>query len=302
MKDQRQDNRLRRYLLWAFGLAWPIQCLATWFFLRGERQVYQLVLMLSMFAPLAAALLARVPVRDMGWKPRFRQNWKWLLAAWFCPALLCSLGAALYFAVFPGSFAGFKGTEAALGEAGLRQLAAQGLTVPVYFAVTLGSAVSAAPVVNVLPSLGEELGWRGVMYPLLKERFGTARGRVLGGAIWGAWHWPIMLLAGYEYGFGYWGAPVSGMLLFCLICVGLGTLFDFVYERSRCIWLPALAHGAFNAFAAIPVLLTAPDWSGSPLLGPLPVGILAALPFLLLAAFLLLRGGEDGVFQNITSP
>ncbi len=294
MKDQRQDNRLRRYLLWAFGLAWPIQCLAAWFYKQGNLTAYPLTLTVSMFAPLAAALLARVPVRDMGWKPRFRQNWKWLLAAWFCPALLCSLGAALYFAVFPGSFGGLAAAEAQLGEAALEQLKAQGLTVPAYLAVTLVSVVTYAPLINVIPSLGEELGWRGAMYPMLKERFGTARGRVLGGAIWGAWHWPVMLLVGYEYGTLYWGSPVSGMLLFCLICVGLGTLFDFVYEKSGCIWLPALAHGAFNAIAAFPVLLTAPDWSGSPLLGPLPNGLLAGLPFLLLAARLLPRGGERG--------
>ena len=34
------------------------------------------------------------------------------------------------------------------------------------------------------------------MYPILKDCFGITRGRLLGGAIWGVWHWPIMLLAG----------------------------------------------------------------------------------------------------------
>ena len=294
MKDQCQDNRLRRYLLWAFGLAWPIQCLAAWFFLRGERQAYQLVLMLSMFAPLAAALLTRIPLKELGWKPRFRQNWKWLLAAWFGPAALTALGMVLYYVLFPASFGGLAATEAVLGEEALAQLAEKGLTLPAYIAIGLVSSLITAPLINVIPSLGEELGWRGALYPMLKARLGTVKGRVLGGAIWGAWHWPVMLLVGYEYGTLYWGSPVSGMLLFCLICVGLGTLFDFVYEKSRCIWLPALAHGAFNAIAAFPVLLTAPDWSGSPLLGPLPNGLLAGLPFLLLAAFLLPRGGEHG--------
>lgn len=288
-----KNNPLRRFLLFAFGLAWPIQGLAAWFFKQGNLMAYSLTLMASMFAPLAAAALARCPLRELGWRPRFKQNWRWIAAAWLCPSLLCALGAALYFALFPASFAGFKGTEAVLGEAGLAQLAAQGVTVPAYLAITVSSAVIAAPVVNILPSLGEEVGWRGVLYPMLKERFGVEKGRILGGAIWGAWHWPIMVLAGFEYGFGYWGAPVSGMLLFCLICVGIGTLFDLVYEKSGCIWLPALAHGAFNAFASSALLLTAPGWSGSPLLGPLPVGLIAALPTLVLAALLLPRGGKE---------
>lgn len=281
-----KDKTLRTYLLWAFGLAWPIQGLASWFFLRGEAQVYQLVLMLSMFAPLLAALYSRAALKELGWKPRFKQNWRWLLAAWFGPAALTVLGTALYYVLFPASFGGLAATEAVLGEEALAQLAEKGLTVPAYVAIALVSSLVTAPLINVIPSLGEEAGWRGVLYPLLKARFGTAKGRVLGGAIWGAWHWPVMLLVGYEYGTLYWGSPVSGMLLFCLICVGLGALLDFVYEKSGCIWLPALAHGAFNAVSGMPLLFT--DAAAiRPLLGPLPNGLLAGLPMLVLAALVL---------------
>ena len=281
-----KDKTLRTYLLWAFGLAWPVQGLASWFFLRGEAQVYQLVLMLSMFAPLLAALYSRIPLKELGWKPRFKQNWRWLLAAWFGPAALTVLGTALYYVLFPASFGGLAATEAVLGEEALAQLADEGLTVPAYVAIALVSSLVTAPLINVIPSLGEEAGWRGVLYPLLKARFGTAKGRVLGGAIWGAWHWPVMLLVGYEYGTLYWGSPVSGMLLFCLICVGLGALLDFVYEKSGCIWLPALAHGAFNAVSGMPLLFT--DAAAiRPLLGPLPNGLLAGLPMLVLAALVL---------------
>lgn len=283
------DKQLRNYLLWAFGLAWAVQGLASWFFLRGEVQVYQLVLMLAMFAPLLAALFSRIPLRELGWKPQLRKNRRWLLAAWFGPAVLTALGAALFYALFPASFGGLAATEAVLGEEALAQLAEKGLTIPAYVAITLVSGLVAAPLINVIPSLGEEVGWRGVLYPQLKQRFGTAKGRVLGGAIWGAWHWPVMVLVGYEYGTLYWGSPVSGMLLFCLMCVGLGTLLDFVYEKSGCIWLPALGHGAYNAAASMPLLFTAPGWS-TPLLGPLPIGLLAGLPILLLAAALLGKG------------
>ena len=34
------------------------------------------------------------------------------------------------------------------------------------------------------------------MYPILKEYFGITKGRLVGGVIWGVWHWLIMLLAG----------------------------------------------------------------------------------------------------------
>lgn len=68
-----------------------------------------------------------------------------------------------------------------------------------------------APAINMFPALGEEVGWRGYMMPRLKERFGLLNGRLLGGFVWGIWHWPLMLLVGYEYGTNYLGAPPAGI-------------------------------------------------------------------------------------------
>ncbi len=286
------DKSLRTYLLFAFGLAWPVQGLAAWVYGQGNVTAYSLLLTLSMFAPLLAALFARIPLRDMGWKPAFKGKWRWVFAAWFGPAVLTALGAALYFLFFPAAFGGADALRAALGEEALSQLAEKGVSPETYAALNYGGALLYAPLINVIPSLGEEVGWRGTLYPRLKARFGTVRGRVLGGAIWGAWHWPIMLLAGYEYGTVYFGAPVTGLLLFCLICVGLGTLIDLVYEKTGCIWIPALAHGAFNATAATPLLLTTAE-GVRPLLGPLPNALIGGLPLLLLAAFVLLRGARE---------
>lgn len=92
-----------------------------------------------------------------------------------------------------------------------------------------------APFINMLFALGEEVGWRGALNPMLKERFGKRGGRLMGGMIWGAWHWPVMILAGYEYGRDYWGEPVLGMAMFCLFTTASGTLLDFLYEKSKCI-------------------------------------------------------------------
>ena len=51
-------------------------------------------------------------------------------------------------------------------------------------------AITLAPAINMFFALGEEAGWRGYMMPRLKERFGLLNGRMLGGVIWGVWHWP----------------------------------------------------------------------------------------------------------------
>ena len=148
------------------------------------------------------------------------------------------------------------------------------------------SAITYAPFVNMLLAIGEEAGWRGTMYPILEDRFGIVKGRLIGGAVWGVWHWPIMLLAGYEYGTAYWGAPVTGPLLFCIITIAMGILFDFLYEKTNCIWVPALCHGAINAFAGVPALFLNPAYADKLLLGPLMIGVISGLPLMLTALIL----------------
>ena len=150
-------------------------------------------------------------------------------------------------------------------------------------------AVLLAPAINMFPALGEEVGWRGYMMPRLKERFGLLNGRLLGGVVWGIWHWPLMLLVGYEYGTNYLGAPLLGLVVWCVVCFALNTLLDILYEKTESIWVPAIAHGAFNAIAALPQVLVTPADAYYNVLGPMPIGLIAALPMLAAAVWLTLR-------------
>ena len=293
-----KDNSLVKYLLWSFALAWPIQALASYLALQGHTLAFQLIMVVCMFTPLLAAVLARVPLRDLGWRPGLRQNWKWLLAAWLIPALLMVLGAAIFFLCFPARFdlsgKTFLAQLEAAGPEALAQYQAQALPVSFFLLIQTAAALSYAPFINIFPSLGEEIGWRGVMLPRLKERFGRRKGLLLGGLIWGAWHWPVMLLAGYEYGLAYWGFPVLGMLAFCLFTTALGIFLDLLYEKTGSIWYPALGHGAVNAAAGVPLLVLDPAFANEVILGPSPHGLIAGIPLLLSGVLLLLRPAKKG--------
>ena len=293
-----RDKKLLPYLLWSFALAWPVQALASYLALQGKTGAFQLIMVVCMFTPLLAAVLTRIPLGDLGWKPRLRQNWKWLLAAWLLPALLMILGAGVYFLCFPGRFdlsgKAFLAQLEAAGPEALAQYQAQAMPVSFFLLIQALAALTYAPFVNIFPSLGEEIGWRGVMLPRMKERFGRRKGLLLGGLIWGAWHWPVMLLAGYEYGLSYWGFPVLGMLVFCLFSTALGIFLDLLYEKTGSIWYPALGHGAVNAVAGIPLLLLDPAYANETILGPAMHGLIAGIPLLLFAALLLLRRDKAG--------
>lgn len=298
MKIEKRSH-LAAYLLCAFGLAWILQIAAGMNFRAGNSMAYSVLLAVSMFTPLLAAILSRVGIREIGWKPRIRGNIRWILFAWFAPAVLGTIGAVLYFLMVPNAL----DTSLAyifnlLGAEGVRQLESRGLSVPLYSMISCVTALTYAPWINMLFAVGEEAGWRGVMYPALKSRWGTLKGRIIGGVIWGIWHWPIMLLAGYEYGTSYWGAPVTGPLLFCLIATSMGIILDFLYENTHCIWVPALCHGAINAFAGIPTIFLNPAYGDWLLLGPLLVGLVGGLPMILLAAWLCVRSRGKEQFEK----
>lgn len=291
-----------RYLICTFVVSWVIQCIAAWCTHHGNPAAMQVLLIVVMYTPFLGALLSKAPVKELGWKPDCRGKGRYILMAWFLPGILTFAGAALYFLVFPKHF-DMSGAylQGIAGENALAQLEAQGLTYPMYLAIAIISCFTYAPLLNMLAALGEEVGWRGVLYPQLKARFGRNKGWIIGGAIWGIWHWPLILLMGYEYGTAYWGYPLLGMLMFCVFTAAMGVFCDFVYEKTGCIWFPSIVHGAINAAATVSMAFWNPDYEGYRLLGPSCNGLIAGIPVILCALWIARkkRGKDDGVRRNI---
>lgn len=273
------------YILVTFGMGWLCQGLGM-LSLRFEPTglAYTGLLSLCMFAPLFGTLAANGGIGKKAaifWKPRIKGRVRWWLAAWFVPAALTLLGATVFFLLFPGRF---DSSMPMLAE----QIAAQGLPTPawVFVLVAVVQCVTYAPFFNMFFALGEEVGWRGWMTPFLTARMERKKALILSGIIWGAWHWPVILLAGYNFGTGYWGAPFTGALEMCLACVALGILLSFLYEKTDSVWAPALAHGAFNAAAGIGSYFL-PAGTTTMILGPTPLGLIAGIPLFALAAWIL---------------
>ena len=291
----KEKQSMAIYFLLAFGLACLCQVYASLQLIQnGNATAYQMLLAVSMFCPLVAALVSKKVFLNqptgIGWKVTGKRRY-WL-AAWFGPALFTVLAAVLYFAVFPSrlDLSGSWLVAAYGGEMDAETLKRElGVSTTSYMVQTGLMAVTIGPAINMLFAVGEEAGWRGTMMPWLKERFGLLNGRLLGGIIWGVWHWPIMLLTGYEYGTNYLGAPVLGLVVWCVVCFALNTLLDWLYEKTSCIWVPSIAHGAFNAVAGLFTVLTYPADAYYPVLGPMPIGLIGMLPMLTAAVWLTLR-------------
>ena len=104
----------------------------------------------------------------------------------------------------------------------------------------------------MMPAFGEELGWRGMLYPTLAERMSKRSAALVTGIIWGLWHAPAIAM-GHNYGMGYAGFPVDGILTMTLLSAAMSCWLSLLRTQTDSVWPSALAHGAFNAVANVGV-------------------------------------------------
>lgn len=141
----------------------------------------------------------------------------------------------------------------------------------------------AAVTVNAIAAFGEEIGWRGFLVPALR-RYGTWPALLISGAVWGLWHAPVILL-GYNFG----RADITGVLLMTGGCVAWGVLLGWLRLRSGSVWPAVFAHGALNAAAGLPLILSAAGTPPEPALA-LSIGASGWIVCALVAVALALTG------------
>ena len=300
MNTKIDTRRIVIFLAFAFGIAW-LTGLVIYLTggLTNSPQIgagfsLALVLMATayMWAPTLANIFTRLITRE-GWKdtwlrPNFRKGWPYWLAGWFLPAIMTVAGGALFFGLFPQYF---DSSLAAVKQVMARSMPGSNLTPGMVLAIQLGQGVLLAPILNAIPTFGEEFGWRAYLQPKLMA-LGGRKAMLLIGLIWGVWHWPVIFM-GYEYGFSYPGYPWVGPLMFIWVTFGLGIFFGWLTLHGKSVWPAVIAHGAVNGFAGAAVIFTIGD--PNPLLGPLPVGIIGSAGFAVvaLAIFFSRRGLKE---------
>ena len=289
-------KRVWIYLGFAFGISWLT---ALVIHLTGGLQnspvieldgsevtlAYILLATFYMFGPALANILTRRITREgkanLLLEPKFDQGrWRFWLLAWFLPGLLTLLGAAVFFLLFPAYY------DPKLGILTQQLEAAGSLTTASPWLIVASQALQAlllAPLLNAIPTFGEEFGWRGYLQPKLLP-LGARKAALLTGLIWGIWHWPVILM-GYNYGLDYFGAPFLGPLAMVWFTLALAVIFGWLTIKAQSVWPAVIGHGTLNGIAAIGILLVRGE--PSTLLGPAPTGVIGGLAMALFAAALL---------------
>jgi membrane protease YdiL (CAAX protease family) len=154
--------------------------------------------------------------------------------------------------------------------------------------IVIGQTLTAlliSPIINAIPILGEEFGWRAYLQPKLMP-LGGRKTMLLMGIIWGLWHAPIIAM-GHNYGTDYPGAPWLGILATVWIMFILGTFLGWATLRAGSVWPAVIGHGAFNGIAGVYVFFT----QGNPnlVLGPSAAGLIGSWAITAVAMIIFLK-------------
>lgn len=245
-----------------------------------------------MFIPALGALITRLVTGEkLKWRNlmlslHLKGNLKYYGLAWFGIVLLIILGTALYFLIFPKQFDPEMGYIRALLTSQGAEVEVTDGQVRLIVAVEIFMGIFLSPFLNIFNCFGEEWGWRGFLLPEMLKRFKVVPTLLLTGVIWGLWHVPLTIM-GHNYGLGYRGFPVTGILAMCAFCVVVGIILSYVTIKTGSCIPAIMGHGTINGFSAVGICFSSLEHPYNVFLGPAPTGLIGGAGLLVTAAFLL---------------
>lgn len=262
---------LGAFIVLAYGLAWLL-ALPLWLGDGLAEPLAQALLLLTMFVPTVAALIVVFFIEKPAKKARalglvpltpVKPLLLSLLGALLIPIVVAVGGLWLgsLLGVFPADFVTFKGFEQVVAmQSAMTGAPTPSMPVGALVAMQFVNVLIASLFVNLVPALGEEIGWRGWMLPKLL-RFGPWPAIILSGVIWGLWHAPAVLL-----GYNYPGSPGwLALLAMVVMSTIMGGIFGWLRLRGGSVWPAALAHSSFNASATLVLVFIAENGMYDPL-------------------------------------
>lgn len=216
-----------------------------------EHEAISHFLMLSpAFAALCTCLILSIPLGTLGWGWPER---RFLRLAYFLPLTYAAPVYLLTWLTVRGSFS-IQSFEAAMaGSYGLGRWPTLGtfaVALPLSFTVTVIGASTWA--------LGEEIGWRGFLFPRLQRWCGFHGACLTSGVLW-VWHLPGLLWA--DHGAG--ATRVYAIACFTVGILAMSYIMGYLRVRSVSIWPCVLLRATHKSFVeGIFDPLTAPvGWS-----------------------------------------
>lgn len=194
-----------------------------------------------MLCPGVSAILTKLifdrSLKGLGWKPGPA---KWLGLGYLLPILY---GAVIYGIVWIVGLGGFTTDEVAeMVGTGMGMADAPRWQVVAVYTLFLATIVYLRS--GLLSSLGEELGWRGFLFPELHRMTSFTTASLISGVVWALYHLPLILFSDYHS-----SAPIAfTVVVFFISTVAHTFVNNWLRVRSGSVWPAALLHTSHNVF------------------------------------------------------
>jgi len=185
-------------------------------------------------AAILTCLIRRRPLASLGWK----WKWRYQAAAYLIPILYAGAAYSVVWATGLGGFPNPAVLDSFSKIGHTHVSTTRALIVFVLATGTLGMISS------TVSALGEEIGWRGFLVPELAKTTSFTKTALISGAIWTAWHVPILVFADYNSGTPVW----YGLTCFAVMVMGISFVFAWMRLKSGSLWTGAFLHASHNLF------------------------------------------------------
>ncbi|MGC9435135.1 MAG: CPBP family glutamic-type intramembrane protease [Methanomicrobiales archaeon] len=179
----------------------------------------------TMWCPGLAGIITRLAVQRnlRGFGFRWGES-RWQVLAILLPV---GLGLLMFGAVWLSGIAPFNTEKAAI-----------------IFSIPFVPAFTVALLFNLFSAAGEEIGWRGLLVPELSRLMNFTRLALLSGAIWTAWHFPLIIFGTYHGTGPLW----YSLAVFVPSVMGAAVIIAWLRLVSGSVITAIFFHGFWNYF------------------------------------------------------
>ena len=144
--------------------------------------------------------------------------------------------------------------------------------------------------VCIISSLGEEVGWRGFMYPTMQKLWGWKKAIIFSGIVWALWHLPLVITELYYNSTSLW----FRIPMFFIEVFALTVIISWLRVKSNSVWPAIIFHASHNyldqvVFQSFTSNANSAYWVGE-------TGIISVVITTLIAVIILIK--DRNVFVN----
>ena len=164
-----------------------------------------------------------------------------LLAVNLLPPLLVILSGMLTVLIRTGQLdTEFTFLQQMMAQSGAELPVSTGVLV----VIQIAQALLLGPLINIVFTMGEELGWRGFLFPELQRITSFTTASLIGGVVWVLFHLPLILFSDYNS-----TAPRAfAVVMFFVSAIALTFVHNWFRARSGSVWPAVVLHASHNIF------------------------------------------------------